>query len=225
MKRQSLILHKAQGGRYRTVFKNRHGRIIYLELIKQDDYCSITDCYYLDRELEQTHTPKKFKTSYCRFDNICEIISSELDKHFYGVEINELFSDLTVDEFVSKKLNDMRNGYKFLIFVGSGITVNGIPTEITTRLKNRIHRSICLKLCHYKGELGIVSDCFYFDRTYKSKEKVMPAALTSVFVKYQRDAIIDMVNSELNCDFTDIIFVTDNSIDIENNSTVLCGNI
>lgn len=126
---------------------------------------------------------------------------------------------------MSIKLNGMQSGYKFLIFIGGGITVNGVPSEITTRLKNRLHRSIYLKLCHYKGELGIISDCFYFDRAYKSREKVIPAALTSVFVKYNRDAIIEVVNCELNCDFTDIIFVTDNSIDIENNSTVLCGNI
>lgn len=103
--------------------------------------------------------------------------------------------------------------------------INGVPEEITTRLKNRIHRSIYLKICHYKGELGVVSDCFYYDRKYKSREKVTPPELSSIFVKYSRDAVIDMVNYELNCDFTDIIFVTDDSIDIENNKTALCGNI
>ncbi len=134
-------------------------------------------------------------------------------------------SELTAEEFIAVKLKDMQNGYKFLIFVGSGAVVNGMPEEITTRLKNRIHRSIYLKLCRYKGELGIVSDCFYCDRNYKSREKVMPAALTSILVEYNRDAVINMVNYELNCDFTDIIFVTDNSIDIENNTAALCGNI
>lgn len=53
----------------------------------------------------------------------------------------------------------------------------------------------------------------------------MPAALTSILAEYNRDAVINPVNYELNCDFTDIMFVTDNSIDIENNTAALCGNI
>lgn len=169
--------------------------------------------------------PKKFITRKCRLDNINDIIEQELDRKFYGAEISDSFSELTAEEFIAAKLKDMKNDYKFLIFVGSGAVVNGMPEEITTRLKNRIHRSIYLKLCQYKGELGIVSDCFYCDRNYKSREKVMPAALTSILVEYNRDAVINMVNYELNCDFTDIIFVTDNSIDIENNTAALCGNI
>lgn len=225
MKRQKLLLHKTKGGGLRSVFKNRHGRILYVELQCRGDRCEITECYYLDRGFGRDNIPKKFITRKCRLDNINDIIERELDRKFYGIEISDSFSELTAEEFIAAKLKDMKNGYKFLIFVGSGAVVNGMPDEITTRLKNRIHRSIYLKLCRYKGELGIVSDCFYCDRNYKSREKVMPAALTSILVEYNRDAVINMVNYELNCDFTDIIFVTDNSIDIENNTAALCGNI
>ena len=48
--------------------------------------------------------------------------------------------------------------------------------------------------------------------------------LTTVFIAYNRKAIIDTVNRELDCDFTDII-IADNNIDVENNTFALCGNI
>lgn len=46
--------------------------------------------------------------------------------------------------------------------------------------------------------------------------------LTTVFVEYKQGAIIELINRELNCDFTDMI-ITDNSIDVENNESALCG--
>ena len=52
----------------------------------------------------------------------------------------------------------------------------------------------------------------------------MPPMLSSIFVEFNKEAIIEMVNRELNCDFTHIIFITDNSIDIAN-KTALCGNL
>lgn len=48
--------------------------------------------------------------------------------------------------------------------------------------------------------------------------------LMSVFVAYDRKTILETINRELDCDFTDII-ITDGSIDIEKNAIAICGNI
>lgn len=56
------------------------------------------------------------------------------------------------------------------------------------------------------------------------KEKNEFYSYNAFNLRYMRSAE-DMVNYELNCDFTDIIFVIDNSIDVENNKAALCGNI
>lgn len=48
--------------------------------------------------------------------------------------------------------------------------------------------------------------------------------LTTVFVPFERNSILQMVNRELDCDFTDLV-VIDSTIDFEGNSYALCGNI
>ena len=48
--------------------------------------------------------------------------------------------------------------------------------------------------------------------------------LSTVYFKYNRQAIINIINNELNTAFTNIIFVTDDSLDI-NNKVALYGNI
>lgn len=132
-------------------------------------------------------------------------------------------SELSTDEFIKYKLNGLKRGYKFLIFVGEGELIDGLPSMLTTRLANRIHRKIHMKITHYKNNLGVV-EAYYYDRCYKARSKVIPQMLSTVFVEYSRSAIIEFVNRELNCAFTDLI-ITDNSIDIENNTFALCGNI
>ncbi len=228
MKRQKLTLHKTCIGDLRAVFKTRHGRIIFM-LIRpcERDCLHIEKCYYVDRRNGQNNIPKKFRTYTCRSDNILEVIAGELDKQFYGFEIidDTVSSSLPDTEFIQAQLKALHKDYKFLIFVGSKERYNGIPLILETRLKNRIHRAILLKLNFDHSNLGVVSECYYYDRAYKARTKVMPETLTSVFFEYNRETIISLVNHELNCDFTDVIFITDQSIDIENNIAPLCGNI
>ena len=214
MKRQKLILHTTAYGDLRAVFKTRHGRQIFISIRPCGDCLHIEKCYYVDRSCGQHKIPKKFRTHTCRRDNILEIIADELDKEFSGVEIDDSVSSSLPDTaFIQAQLKALRKSYKFLIFVGSKESYNSIPLVLETRLKNRLHRAILLGLSYHHDGFGIVSECCYYDRAYKSRTNVIPESLTS---------IIDMVNRELNCDFTDIIF-TDN-IDIKN-PMPLCGNI
>ena len=117
----------------------------------------------------------------------------------------------------------MRRKYNFLIFIGEGEPVNGVPYIIRTRLKNRIHRSIYIEM-QYRDGKGVITDCHYYDRKYKERTKVIPETLTTVFFEYNRQAILNIINNELKVAFTDIIFVTDGSLDIDN-KVALCGNI
>lgn len=165
------------------------------------------------------------KTKSFDFKKILEVISSELDRYYFGIELSNSLSDLSKDEFISYILEKLRKGYKFLIFAGRGELKGDIPAEISTRLKNRIHREIYISIHYYKDGIGVIEKCCYCDRKYKSKTVVMPQNLTTVFFEYDRYHILETINRELDCDFTDVIFITDNSIDINNIKYPLCGNV
>ena len=226
MKKQSFKLYPTRADTYRAVIKTAHGRLIYIELAIKARICHISDCCYIDRIRggEYYAVPHKLLTKQCTLDHLLQVVADELDRAYYGIDIIDAYADLSKEEFINNKLSAYKRGYKFLIFVGNGKIVNGIPELLQTRFKNRIHRSIYLEL-HYHGDgLGVVADCYYYDREYKVRDKVMPESLFSVFFEYNRNGILNMVNNELNTEFTDIMFITDNSIDISNTLT-LCGNM
>ena len=76
----------------------------------------------------------------------------------------------------------------------------------------------------YRNGRGVITDCHYYDRIYKEKKQVIPETLSTVYFMYTRQAILNIINSELNASFTDIIFVTDGSLSIDK-KTPLCGYI
>lgn len=225
MKKQQLILHKTQSGNYRSVIKNKHGRLIYLEIREGKNSLSVINCFYLDRirSGEYYSSPQKLVTRDFSFNEILDVIASELDRKYFGVEITDKFADLTKDEFIDLQLKAMQRKYNFLIFIGEGELINGIPSVIKTRFKNRIHRGIYLEMRYCNGK-GVITDCHYYDRKYKERSKVIPEMLSTVFFEYNRQAILNIINKELNTAFTHIIFVTDGSLDVDN-EIALCGNI
>lgn len=225
MKKQQLILHKAENGNYRSVIKTKHGRLIYLEMSKDSNSASIIECYYLDRVRsgEYYASPQKLVTRDFSYNEMLDVIASELDRKYFGAEITDKFTDLTKDEFIESQLKAMQRKYNFLIFIGEGELINGIPSVIKTRFKNRIHRGIYLEM-QYRNGKGVITDCHYYDRKYKERTKVIPETLSTVLFKYNRQAILHIVNTELNTNFSHIIFVTDGSLDIDN-EVALCGNI
>ena len=223
MKRQCLQLYLLNNNTFRTIIKTKHGRIIYLEINQQANTMIIKQCYYLDRIRggEYYAVPKKLVTRSFDYSKMLHVIAAELDRKYYGIDIVDSLSKLSTEEFIQKMLQNMNRGYKFLIFIGEGRLIGGIPTIIRTRFKNRIHRSIYLEMRYQNGK-GVISDCHYYDRYYKERSKVVPGALSSVHFEYSRQAILNIINNELNTAFTDIIFVTDGSLNIDN-SFPLCG--
>lgn len=226
MKRQMLVLYQKDSDKFRTVIKTKHGRVMYLELGKNADNFIVRECYYLDRIRSGKYyaAPQKLVTREFKQSDIINVIATELDRQYYGIEYTCDLYDLSTDDFIKHKLNEFKRGYKFLVFVGDGEIIDGLPSTLTTRLANRIHRKIYLKIKYYKDGLGVIEDCHYYDRPYNARTKVIPQMLTTVFVEYNRKTIIDTINRELDCDFTDII-IADNGIDVESNTFALCGNI
>lgn len=225
MHQQKLQLYQSEDG-FRTVFKTKHGRLIYLQLQITDQTITIKKCLYLDRFRQGNYyaIPQKLTTMQCAKEQLLSVIASQLDRTYTEIEIVDSLEELSTEDFIQYKLDEMRRGYKFLILVGSSDNINGLPMRLQTRLANRLHRKIYLEIKHHHDQIGVISNCYYYDRQYKSRDKVTPQMLTTVFIKYNHEAIMDMVNRELDCDFTDLIII-ENTIHFEQNHFPLCGNV
>jgi len=226
MQRQNLVLYSTSDkGVMRTVIKTKHGRVMYLELSENADKFIVRECCYLDRLRSGKYykSPLKLVTRSFAKNDILRVLTTELDRAYYGIEYSDEYSDLNKQEFIEAKLLDFKSRYTFLVLMGNGEQYNGLPLKLTTIVANRIHRKMHLTITYYKDGLGVV-ECQYCDRRYKARTRVSPQMLTSVFVEYSKQAIIEMVNRELDCDFTNIA-ITDDDINFENNQTAICGHI
>ena len=173
---------------------------------------------------EYYSVPKALKTTTFTADKLLSVIEEEPDRNFYDISFDYRLQGKSPAEFIRIRLSEIRNKYSFLIFVGEGEPIDGIPAIIRTRLKNQAHRSIYLEIVYDADGRGVIKDCHYYDRKYKVKKQVVPETLYTVVLEYNRQAILNIVNKELNAAFTDVLFVTDGSIDIEK-ETAICGNV
>lgn len=218
MRKSILNLDRKQGHTYHTVFKNNHGRRLYLQLKIQNNEIFISDCFYTDRPARNGHyaVPCNFNTSHCTCDSLIDVLKNELDKTFFGIKFSDTENNLSAEEYIKLK-TQVKNKYKFLILVNDN-------KKYKTRLKNRIHRSILLEIVR-NGDQGIITDCRYCDREYKRNNAyITPSGLTSITFDFSLYNILKIVNSELNCDFTDVIITTD-SFGFNNTSLPICGSI
>lgn len=228
---KSILKLEANNGAstYRTIIKTCHGRMIFLSLAVNGSICTITDCFYTDRNqgragaARYSSKPKKLRTLQFPVENLLAVIETELDKKFYGVEFVETEqTNLSLDEYLDFKANGPNRKYRFLIMVGDGDSYNGLPTLLRTRLKTKLHRSVYVELAYYKDGKGVVKQCYYYDRQYQRQGvKVTPPMLISCFFPYTQEGILNLLNHEICCDFTHIIVT--GGIDIDSNTTPLCG--
>ena len=233
MERSILMLEAfANGGlanTFRTMIKTQHGRVLFLSLVVNGAGCTITDCFYTDRNQGRTGAaryrskPLKLQTFHFPTNNLLSVIEAELDRKFCDVEfIHAENAGLPLDEYLRIKSDKVDGKYHFLIMIGDGNGYNGLPVRLRTRLKNKLHRAIYVELEYYKDGNGVVKQCHYCDRQYRRQEvKVTPPHFVSCFFPYNSEGILNLLNCELCCNFTHII-VTD-EIDIDSNQTPLCG--
>lgn len=186
---------------------------------------------YLDRNQGWTGParysarPKMLRTIQFPAEQLLSVIEAELDKKFYGVTYTQdKNTGLPLDAYIRKKAEQENRKYRFLILVGEGERMNGLPIRLRTRLKNKLHRAIYLDLAYYKNGQGVVKQCSYYDRQYQHRAvPVTPPTLVSCFFLYTKAGILSLVNQELCCDFTHIL-VTE-GIDLDSNPAPLCGAI
>lgn len=221
----------ATDGVYRTIFTTKHGRKIFLLLEIDNSKCIIKECFYFDRNQNRigkerySSKPLKIRTFGCSLNDLLGVIEAELDKKFFGLEfISDETESLPTEKFIRAKSNEGFSKYNFLIFVGEGEKYNGLPMRLRTRLKNKIHRSIYVDLMYYRNGQGVVNQCFYYDRIYKRQGiKITPPQLISCFFPYTTEGILNLLNNEICCNFSHIIVTS--GIDIDSNTTPLCGAI
>ena len=218
MKKSVLKFDKVSGNTYNTIFQNNHGRKIYLRICLQDDLVLICDCFYIDRPIRngEKAIPRKWVTVKCRDDSLVDVVSGELDKYFYGIEFSEQETNISTEEYINLYFQ-MQKKYKFLIFVES----NGI---LKTRLKNRVHRTIYLEI-NQNGHRGLIQNCHYCDRRYKrNNQLITPFVLKTIYFDFNKEKVLEIVNNELNCDFTDVI-ITKDTFGFETRNIPICGSI
>ena len=228
---KSILKLEASGSAstFRTTIKTRHGRVLFLSLEINDSICTIRDCFYIDRnqgregEARYKAKPKKLRTLQFPMEDLLAVIEAELDKKFYGIEFMETEqANLSLDEYLDFTTSKSNRKYRFLIMVGDGDSYNGLPMNLRTRLKTKLHRSVYVELAYYKDGKGVVKQCCYYDRQYQRQGvKVTPPTLISCFFPYTQEGILNLLNHEICCDFTHIIVT--GGIDIDSNTTPLCG--
>lgn len=216
---------------FRTTIKTRHGRTLFLALETDGPVCTITDCFYYDRNQGREGVaryeakPKKLRTLQFPTEDLLAVIEAELDKKFYGVVFVETEqAGLTLDEYLDFKVGNSNRKYRFLVMVGDGDSCNGLPVRLRTRLKTKLHRAVYVELAYYKDGKGVVKQCCYYDREYRRQGiKITPPMLISCFFPYTKKGILDLLNHEICCDFTHML-VTE-GLDLDSNTAPLCGAI
>lgn len=214
---------------FRTTLKTRHGRTLFLSLEVNGLACSITDCFYTDRNQGREGAarykarPKKLRTLQFPVEDLLTVIEAELDKKFYGVEFVETGqASLSLDEYLDFKAGSSNKKYRFLIMVGDGDNGSGLPARLRTRLKTKLHRSVYVELAYYKDGKGVVQQCYYYDREYRRHGiKITPPMLISCFFPYTKQGILDLLNHEICCDFTHMLVT--GGLDLDSNTAPLCG--
>ena len=149
-------------------------------------------------------------------EELLNVLATELDKKFFKIEFVEDEEPLSSEQYITYALQNKRK-IKFLIFVDDGSTLR-------TRLKNRAHRTILLVIKR-NGNIAYVHNCYYCDRCYKDgKTDVVPSGLITINFEYSLENVLKIANDELNCDFTDVIIVSD-TFGFDKTNLPICGSI
>lgn len=217
MEKSILKFEKISDGVYHSIIKNNHGRQIYLKIKRLENVITICECFYIDRSIknDKKSVPKRWVTKECAEADLSTVLANEMDKRFYDIRFDESINHLSVAEYIENALK-YKEKYKFLILISK----DGV---FKTRLKNRVHRNIYLEI-ERMGAIGLVRKCNYCDRKYKNNRDVTPAGLNTIYFEYSSDEVLEIVNDELNCDFTDVI-ITSDTFDFEKRSIPVCGAI
>ena len=209
MKNKMLSLFKSDKAHYISVFRNNHGRVIYLSIIRTGERIEIVECEYLDRT--KAMMPKRLVTHNCALDELLDVIREELDRDFAEVEFCDdviISKDYLVSSFMGKRKK------KILIMIAEG-------NMLRTILKNKYHRTILFELTLDDRGAATITQCHYIDKRAKGK-KISPQGLVTVRFEFSLRKLLEVVNSELEGGFTDAIITREHTLTLDR---PVCGAI
>ena len=208
MKAKVLSFYKSDNAHYISVFRNNHGRVIYLSIIRMGERIEIAECEYLDRT--KAMAPKKLVTRTCEFAKLTDVIGAELDRDFESVE---LCSDMVIskDYLVSCFLGSRKK--KILIMIAEG-------DKLKTVFKSKFRREIYLEIT-LNGDQAIITQCYYVDKRAKGK-KIPPQGIVTVNFAFSLENLLKIVNSELEGGFTDVLISNPHTLTLDG---PICGSI
>ena len=209
MKNKILSLFKSDNARYISVFRNNHGRVIYLDLVRHGESVEIAECEYLDRT--KAMTPKRLVTRICALDELLNVIREELDRDFAELKFFDdviMSKDYLVSSFLGKRKK------KILIMIAEG-------NVLRTILKNKYHRTILFELALDDRGTATITQCHYIDKRAKGK-KIPPQGIVTVRFEFSLQKLLEVVNSELEGGFTDAIITHQHTLTLD---SPICGSI
>ena len=207
MKRSVLNLYRNNENDLHAIFKNNHGRLIYLAIAINDNVCIIKECHYLDRSTYSV--PKKAVTKTFAKDDLLQVIRTELDKDFIVFEYWDTIlskEQLIALEFKNKKPN-------ILILLKDG-------NVLKTIFKNKFHRAIFLEITLLDSQ-ALISKCFYCDERAKGKQ-IVPYGLKTIHFESALNNTLDIMNNELEGGFTEILISAESTLKLDR---PFCGSI
>lgn len=207
IKRSILKLYRNHDNEFHSIFKNNHGRLIYLAVAINEKDCTINECYYLDRS--SYSVPKKWKTKSCSINSLLIIIKNELNKDFVDIEFCNIL--ISKKQLKNEAINNQK--YSILILLKEG-------NLLRTIFKNKFRRSVFLEITLGVGKL-LISKCYYCDKRGGDKQ-ITPYGLKTIYFDNGIDNILSIVNSELEGGFTDVLITAENTIELDR---PICGSI
>ena len=194
MNSKILTLYKTNGKEYSSIFRNNHGRIIFMSIILVDGFLTITECFYLDRVVRPE--PKKLTTIICKLSSLLDVIKNELDKSFKEIEWDDSVI-MSKEALISTHMAARKP--KILIMLADN---NGV---IRTIFKSKFRREIYLEIAlSGEGNIATISKCYYVDKRAKGM-KIPPQGLITVRFEFSLKNLLEIVNTELEGGFTDVL--------------------
>ncbi len=208
MQKSILELNTMGDNRYQAVFKNNHGRHIYLQVSIEDNSCCIAKCFYIDRR--NRPEPTLLETRDLSLDNLLSVVEKELDKSFDSYRFNTP-SVKTMEAFIETTLRKEKDNVLIMLKDGN---------ILKTIFKNRYRRAIFIEI-DISGEKALVKTCRYCDARANGT-KMTPRNLTTIYFVLSLENILDVINNELEGGFTDIVVTEEHTITLDH---VICGAI
>lgn len=187
----NLIFKRSDKGYYHTIFKNQHGRQIYMSVILVDGWITIKECFYLDRV--DRPEPKRLATSICKLSSLLDVIKNELDKSFKAIQFDDSIV-VSKDTLISTFLEERKK--KILIMLADG-------DVLRTVFKSKYRREIYLEIT-LSNDIATITQCYYVDKRANGK-KIIPHGLITVRFHWGLQKLLETVNNELEGGFSGVL--------------------